>query len=210
MFDSYRWHSGSQGLCKKEEEEPTVQKHQTDFTHSNSLVLSLCRMLCASVCRTRPSSTNRQLARRRRRTSSRQQLSRRPHSRALPKLMAPPEPQGPPRAGVYSTVRIRGRPTRNLALGPLGPPQARGYYSQSTRLVRFLHQRIEARCIIQTFSEVQSRYPSPVVPFIDQTGLSLTPPPRRVYEASENTFRIWVNVVTMNLTAETVDRIDSV
>lgn len=34
-------------------------------------------------------------------------------------------------------ARTRGPPTRNLVLGPLGPPQALGCYSQSTRLVGF-------------------------------------------------------------------------
>ncbi|XP_067338201.1 cyclin-dependent kinase 19 isoform X2 [Channa argus] len=82
--------------------------------------------------RTRPSSTSRRRARLRPRTSSRQQPSRHLLSRARSRQMALPEPQGPPPVGVYNTARTKGRPTRNLGLGPLGPPQAQGCYSQST------------------------------------------------------------------------------
>lgn len=90
---------------------------------------------CVSMCRTRLSSTSRRQARLRPRTSSRRRPNRRLPSRALPKQTAPPEPRGPLPAGVYNTVRTRGRPTRNLESGPLGPPQAPGCCSQSTRSV---------------------------------------------------------------------------
>lgn len=116
--------------------------NQNDFTHSpqpdsQSLLLSFYRLPCVSVCRTRPSSTSRRQARLRPRTSSRRQPSRPPLSRAQPKPTAPLEPRGAPPVGVYNTARTRGPPTRNLGLGPLGPPQALGYYNQSTRLVGF-------------------------------------------------------------------------
>lgn len=166
VFDSYQWESGWQKLCKKtkslqikiKQTDPRIKRPKW-FSHtlsvcflqpgSKSLLLSLCWLPCASVCRTRPSSTSKRQARLRPKTSSRQQPSRHPPSRALPKLMAPPEPQGPPPAGVYNMVRTRGRPTRNLGLGPLGPPQAQGYYSQSTRLVGFLHQQLQGKCVLQ-------------------------------------------------------------
>lgn len=82
--------------------------------------------------RTRPSSTSRRRARLRPRTSSRPQPSRPPLSRAQPKLTAPLEPRGALLVGVYNTVRTRDPQTKNLGLGPLGPPQALGCYSQST------------------------------------------------------------------------------
>lgn len=140
MFDSHQCDSGS-----KTKTEPTRKSgaSRPSGFHTQSLVLSLCGLPCASICRTRPSSTSRQQARLRPRTSSRRQPSRRPPSRALPKLTAPPEPQGPPPAGVYNTGRIRGHPTRNRALGPLGLPQALGCCSQNTRLVRGIIQRVE-------------------------------------------------------------------
>lgn len=99
------------------------------------LLLRCCRLSCVSVCRTRRSSTSRPRAKLRPRTSSRRQPSRPHPSRAPPRPTALLERRGAPPAGVYNMARTQAPPTRNLELGPLGPPQALWCSSQSTRLV---------------------------------------------------------------------------
>lgn len=112
------------------------------------------------ICRTRPSSTSRRQAKLRPRTSSRQQPSRPPPSRARPKPMGRLEPRGAPPVGVYNTARTKGPPTRNLVLGPLGPPQALGCYSQSTRLVGFYRFYSRGKLLLLTQSSQEGILPT--------------------------------------------------
>lgn len=115
--------------------------------------------LLVSFSRTRPSSTSRRQARLRPRTSSRPQPSRPPPSRALLKPTAPLEPRGPPPAEVCSTVRTRDLPTRSLGSGPLGPPQALGCCSQSTRSVLgFYNTKKLVQCILGSKVTETSEY----------------------------------------------------